>query len=160
VKQLSSVEPGSKLSELVEDIYKKRKDGGFKSGPLTMAESESLLIEMTADYESTFICIDALDECDKDTRGDLLDALQRILKKSTCPIKVFVASRDDQDIKLHLDGLPNVYIRPTDNHTDIHRFIRDEIDRLVDRKKLMYGFYDPELKAAIIENITNRAGGM
>lgn len=160
MKQLSSVEPGSRLSKLVENIYKERKDGGFKSGPLTMAESESLLIKMTADYESTFICIDALDECDKDTRGDLLDALQRILKKSTCPIKVFVASRDDQDIKLHLDGLPNVYIRPTDNHTDIDRFIRDEIDRLVDRKKLMYGFYDHELKAAIIENITSRAGGM
>lgn len=65
VKQLSSVEPGSKQSQPVKNIYKKRKDGGFTSGPLTMAESESLLIEMTANYESTFICIDALDECDK-----------------------------------------------------------------------------------------------
>ncbi|RPB11000.1 hypothetical protein P167DRAFT_231807 [Morchella conica CCBAS932] len=64
VKQLSSVEAGSKLSQPVKNIYKKRKDGGFTSGPLTMAESESLLIEMTANYESTFICIDALDECD------------------------------------------------------------------------------------------------
>lgn len=85
---------------------------------------------------------------------------KEFLNKSTCPIKIFVASRDDQDIELHLDGLPNVYIRPIDNHTDIDRFIRDEIDRLVDRKKMMYGFYDPKLKTTIVENIISHAGGM
>lgn len=106
------------------------------------------------------IVIDALDECEKSTRHLLLQVLQYILNNSVGQVKVFVTSRDDDDIVLHLDGSPNVYIKPNDNSNDINNFIETEIERCISEKKLLRGSVTPELKELIISTLIDGAHGM
>lgn len=46
----------------------------------------------------TTIVIDALDECNSNERQYLLDSIEQILQDSFSLVKIFVSSRDDQDI--------------------------------------------------------------
>lgn len=160
VKQLSTIQPGSSLPESLIRTYQARKEGGFKSGDLRLDESQNLILELTKSCRRMFIVIDALDECEKSTRHLLLQVLQYILNNSVGQVKVFVTSRDDDDIVLHLDGSPNVYIRPNDNSNDINNFIETEIERCISEKKLLRGSVTPELKELIISTLIDGAHGM
>ena len=70
----------------------------------------------------TTIVIDALDECDKTSRADLLQALERIVHYSSNLVKVFMSSRNDQDIVRHLEHYPNIEITASKNQADIVNF--------------------------------------
>lgn len=124
-----------------------------------------MILGFAADFEQTVICIDALDECNKDTRDKLLLALQHILylsnlHSSTRKIKIFVTSRDDDDIVLKLEGTPNVYIRSSDNASDIAYFVNTEIGKCIQEKKLLRGSVEHELKSKIITALIDGAHGM
>lgn len=117
-------------------------------------------MKLTAEFRQTVICIDALDECNKTTRDKLLHALEQILRSSTSLVKIFVTSRDDDDIVLHLDGSPNVYIKPDDNSGDIGCFVTAEVERCISEKKILRGGVSTELKERIIGTIISGAYGM
>ena len=160
VKQLSIVDSGSPLPEAVVSLYRKHKKDGFKSGKLQVDESKNLITQLTEGFHETIIVIDALDECDKGSRDKLLDALKSILEEETRRVKVFVTSRDDDDIVLHLSGVPNVYIQSSDNSSDIKTFIEGEVEQCILKKKLLRGSVDPELKELITSTLANKAQGM
>ena len=73
------------------------------------------------------IIIDALDECDPARRHELLLALERIRDESVNLVKMFVSSRDDQDIVRRLNNSPDVFIHATDNCEDIENFVRCQV---------------------------------
>ena len=64
---------------------------------LTVEDCTRLIIELTKNHPATII-LDALDECEKSTRYQLLEAFNEMITKSTEVVKVFVSSRDDIDI--------------------------------------------------------------
>jgi len=101
-RQLSSLQSGLPLLLPVVATYKKRESEGFASGSLRIDESRALIIQLIEHYPLTTIIIDALDECDSDSRADLLETLETILQESSSMVKIFVSSRDDQDIVCHL----------------------------------------------------------
>lgn len=165
VKQLCTIEPELPLPRLVTTLYKSRESKGFQSGPLTLDESKTLILGLSAGFVQTIICIDALDECNENTREKLLHALQHILKSSnlrssTGSIKIFVTSRDDDDIVLELGGIPNVYIRSSDNTSDINYFVESEIERCIRERKILRGSVGLELKTQIIKTLTDGSDGM
>ena len=43
-------------------------------------------------------------------------------------VKIFVASRNDQDIVAELETVPNLFIKATDNLKDIERYIIREFE--------------------------------
>ena len=64
---------------------------------LTVRDCITLIIELVKD-QPAIIILDALDECEEDTRYELLEAFDEIIQKSLDVLRVFVSSRDDIDI--------------------------------------------------------------
>lgn len=160
VKQLSCLEIGSALQTPVVTMYNARKEAGFSSNSLAFQESLDLIISLGAAYSQTSIVVDALDECDPLKRRKFLDSLETIIKCSSGLIKIFVSSRDDNDIVRRLDGVPNLWIEAKDNKDDIERFVEAEITRCIDSGELLGGVVDEGLRGRIIESLTSGSQGM
>ncbi|KAL7268016.1 hypothetical protein RUND412_009377 [Rhizina undulata] len=158
VKQLSLiVSPEGSLPKSVVSIFKKHESN---SGKLQLSESQELIATLTENFIQTTIVIDALDECDKESRKELLTALEVIMKSSAGVIKIFVTSRPADDIELKLEGVLNVYIHSSDNSEDIAAFVRAKIDKSISEKLLLRGSVTSELKESVIEKLTKGADGM
>ena len=136
-RQLSSLQPGDPLLSPVVAAYTKREKEGFASGSLGIEESRALILQLVEQYRLTTIVIDALDECDPERRADLLESLEEILQESASLVKIFVSSRSDQDIVLHLRGYPNLELSSSRNKDDITSFVTAETHGLIKRRKLL-----------------------
>ena len=88
------------------------------------------VVEMLQDISSsrtTFICVDALDECIAEHRATLLDSLKQILHKSPST-RVFLAGglHIQDEVEKHLAGrIVAASITPTND--DILRFLRAKL---------------------------------
>lgn len=161
VRQLSSLEPGFPLLDPVVTSYKKEETKAFPSGALRIEESCALILQLVEHYPLTTIIIDALDECDPEKRADLLENLEKLLRDSSNLIKVFISSRDDQDIVWHLQEYPQLEIASNKNRNDIEAFVRNEEKELINKRKLLkYSDAKEELTALIIDKVIEGAAGM
>jgi hypothetical protein len=113
------------------------------------------LLESVNLYPKTTIVLDALDECEPDTRGYLVDTLDLLLQKSERPLKIFISSRPDADIRDRFLSRPNIDIQATDNHDDIAKFVNEEIV-----KHRRWGRLSPSLREEVVETLLNRSSGM
>ena len=160
-RQLSSRQPGHSLLPPTVAAYKKREMEGSASESLCINESRLLILQLAEHYQLTTIVIDALDECDPERRTVLLETLELILQESSSLVKIFVSSRDDQDIVLSLRDYPNLELLSGMNKDDISSFITAETDNLIKRKRLLALSTNKEkLKIEIIEQVTKNADGM
>ena len=155
VQQLSVRFP----TEIVE-VYNKRKETGFSAGSLGFQECYDLLLSLIGKNSQTTIIIDALDESYPEKRRKLLEALKAFITSSMSLVKVFVSSRDDDDITLVLKDVPNVYIQTTDNIDDIERFTRRGVADSIQKERLLRGNVSGELEQRVIETLLNEAHGM
>ena len=64
---------------------------------LTVQDCTRLIVELTKNQSATIV-LDALDECEENTRHELLEAFDEIICNSGEVVKVLVSSRDDIDI--------------------------------------------------------------
>lgn len=160
LRQLSCVQLGAPILSPVIDKYKKQGEG-FKSKGLDLDDSVHLIIRLLEDYSMTTIVVDALDECDPQMRQSLLDAFERILKESVGLVKIFVSSRNDQDIVCTLRNYPNMSISSNKNTGDIAAFVAVETMRLVKCGQLLRNSRAKEtMTASIIEQVSDGADGM
>ena len=160
VRQMSCLRPGGALLQPVRELYDARKKEGFAAGSLGSDECTALILEMTKDRLMTTIVIDALDECDPDKRDVLLEALSRIVTDSTGLVKIFISSRDDGDIVLHLGECPNLKIQASHNQDDITRYVNSEVRKVIHSKKWRSGKVDKELEQYIELALIEKAHGM
>jgi hypothetical protein len=158
VKQLSLRSPG--LPKPVVEAYEKRKNDGFSAGDLRLQESCDLISSILDMYPQSTIAIDALDETYPNERWKLFNALKTLIESSTSLVKVFVSSRDDDDITRKLNDVPNLYIKASDNMADIERFIHREIKRSIEDGRLLRGEVKEELKQEIISTLLSKSDGM
>jgi selenocysteine-specific translation elongation factor len=126
---------------------------------LQIGEAIVLLLELL-ETEPLTIVIDALDECDPARRHELLEALDILIQRSSNMLKIFVSSRDDNDIVCRLSITPNVIINARDNHYDITRFVRREVDKAISNKRLLSGKVSQQLRHDIITTLTLKARAM
>jgi hypothetical protein len=98
-----------------------------KAAEPTMADCKELLLEFINLYPKTTLILDALDECDKYKRGMLIGIFDYFVDHAQRPVKIFVSSRPDGDIKERFKNLANIEIQATDNHNDISKFVLGEI---------------------------------
>ncbi len=144
----------------MKEIYKSREQNGFAAGPLTLDESTALIIELSQDRPLTTIIVDALDECDLSSRGDLLDALSGILQDSCGLVKILVSGRADADIVCHFSDCLNLQIEASQNQEDIENYVNSEVEYLINRKKLLRGNVPEGLKETIARYLREQAKGM
>lgn len=157
VKQLSTSRTNVAVHNSLVKLYTSKKRVGFPSGKLSIEESQDLLLEITQSYPQTTLVLDALDECDKQTRSKLVATLDALVSQSSTVIKVLISSRADSDIKLRFEGGPNVNIRATDNETDIAKFIDDKIKN---SPQYSHSPIELSLEREIHEKLVEKAGGM
>jgi len=157
VRQLSTTRTGDAIQPTLAQLYHQKKLTGFASGALDMKESVDLLSQYVNTYPQTTLILDALDECDHRTRKRLIIALDDIIKCATKPIKVFISSRPDEDIKHRFETESNVGIQATDNQNDIAKFVAAglEADDKSRRREL-----SKELKKDIINTLLHKSQGM
>ena len=161
VRQLSNLEHGDHLLDPAVTAYKKREAQAFASGTLSVEDSCALILQLVEHYPLTTIVLDALDECDPGKRDDLLDALKEILQTSSNLIKIFVSSRDDQEIVEYLQDYPSLEIASDRNKEDIEAFVRNEVQKLVKKGKLLRQSHTKEeLTELIIKKVIHGAAGM
>lgn len=163
LKQLSFSKGSLPIREPIVKAYKKRKeeaeDDGCDLANLKLADSIELILVLLESNPVTII-IDALDECDPGRRCYLLDALDRIILESASLVKIFVSSRDDNDILCRLARSPNVIIHANDNSKDIERFVHSEVDQSIRRKRLLRGVVSEELNSRVKTTLIEGAQGM
>ncbi|KAJ0368502.1 hypothetical protein COL26b_010785 [Colletotrichum chrysophilum] len=161
-RQLAMPQPGGEILDAAVEAYKKFEENAFASKSMTLAQSRELIQKLLESYrgQPITLVIDALDECDKDTRQNLLDALVSLLEAPTT-LKVFATSRDDWDIVKELDKYQNLYLSSDRNSGDINLFVRSETERLVERGSLLWGSTrKEELRDKIIHELISNAHGM
>lgn len=155
VKQLCLVDHGV-LPEPVLSEYTKRQSQGKLSGDIHPNDSMNLIIALSAAYPQTTIVVDALDECEEDTRETLIGILMQIVQ-SASRIRILITSRNHEDIRRMLGNFPSHFLEATDNIGDIKLYIRSELERCSRRKAILD---DPELRDEIIAILEDGAGGM
>lgn len=160
VRQLSCIVPGAPLGQSIVQKYE-RKGQGFRSSGLQLEESRDIILELVEQHPVTTIVIDALDEIDTDKRFASLQVLEDILLEAAGLVKVFVSSRDDQDIVSTLREYPNLDLASDKNQSDIELFVRTETERLISKRRLLrYSNCRDNLNSLVIERVSKGADGM
>ena len=155
VRQLSTARDGSTIQVSVVRTYHAKKQMGFATGKLNMEECGDLLLHLVNVYPQTTLILDGLDECIDNQ--EIIKALDRVLRKSLRPLKIFVSSRPDEDIRERFEKGSNVSIQATNNQSDIASFVAAKIgeDDKSRRNRL-----SSELKEDIVSAILEESKGM
>ena len=131
IRQLSTTaqsERGYIQASLQETYDQSRSKGAH----LDRATCKKLLLDSLNLYPRTTLVLDALDECEPRTRGILIDLFEDLLCNSTRPVKIFIASRPDGDIRRHFRFHSSIEIQSNDNHKDIENYIRQKLPQLAE----------------------------
>jgi hypothetical protein len=160
-RQLSCLKPGHALLQPTIAAYDVHEKEGFAAESLRLHETYALIMRLSQNYPMLTIILDALDECNPATRESLVSTMEHILKESPCLVKIFVSSRDDQDIVYKLRHYPNLELSSYKNSSDIAKFVESETCRLMSSGKLLrYSSAQQELKQRIIQRVASDAQGM
>ncbi|KAI0439402.1 hypothetical protein F4803DRAFT_47018 [Xylaria telfairii] len=125
VRQLSTTarKPGCIRRQLQDFCLNARESGsdlGFSDCREQMLQSINL-------YSQTTLVLDALDECEPESRLKILKVIEDLLSRSESRLKIFISSRPDRDIRDRFLETPNIEIQATDNEEDIRKFVRKKI---------------------------------
>ncbi|RPB12644.1 hypothetical protein P167DRAFT_574015 [Morchella conica CCBAS932] len=167
VKQFCLKSPGDPnfVPLPVSSIYVQRERDGHASGELRCQESTDLIINLSRMYHQVTIIVDALDECYNETRRELFLSLRSIVKSGS-NVKVFLASRFEQDIALMFEGYKCHYIQASDNTQDINNYIDLQLNLHCDARRygaeklLLEGKVNEALKEEIRHTLKIKANGM
>ncbi|KAM0426280.1 hypothetical protein ACHAPT_008320 [Fusarium lateritium] len=127
---------------------------------IELQDCKSALVEMINSYPRTTLVLDALDECDSNTRQQLATFLKDLVKESTHLLKVFVASRKETDIETYLGSFQGpqmlVQISTSDNKGGIKKFVNDEMAKF----EKNWPFMNPDLKICVEDTLVEKRDGM
>src|ERR1700730_4142349 len=80
VKQLAISRDKQAIRDIVVEVYKGKQDTGFASAQLTYKEAEALLPKLMRPYSRTMLVLDALDECQEQSRLRLIATFNRLIQ--------------------------------------------------------------------------------
>lgn len=120
VRQLSTgASYPQEMRKKIRELWKKMTLAGSELGFEACREQ---LLESVSLYQRTTLVLDALDECDPSSRRELVDAMEFLLSRTEKPLKVFISSRPDRDIRNRLFDKSYIKIQATHNenrHTEV-----------------------------------------
>ncbi|KAH9889111.1 hypothetical protein F4778DRAFT_753995 [Xylariomycetidae sp. FL2044] len=155
VRQLAFDPRQLAVADLARREYDSEKKRGF-AGQLTIPRCTKLLTDLSGLYADVYLLIDGLDETDESTRRELMEALDKVITGSKSVVKVYIASRDDRDIKEMYGERNHLRISATDNQEDIERFVVDKMERSAWCRENM----TTELRAEVIGVFRTKSQGM
>ncbi|GFP59166.1 ankyrin repeat family A protein 2 [Trichoderma asperellum] len=119
-------------------------------------ECETALIELVNFYPRTTLILDALDECEMDTREALARILGNLVDKGEGTVKVFIASRKEADIEEYLGSQKLVEISTADNKDDIEKYVEQEVAKVGS----VWSSVSAEVKEQVKKTIAEKSDGM
>lgn len=143
VRQLSTTadHPGNVKKEL-RDLYQSTRE---KGSDLSFDMCKEQLLDSVNLYPRTTLVLDALDECNQDSRNRLVEAIEFLLSNAKMPIKVFISSRPDRDIRSQFINRSNIEIQARNNEEDIRKYVDERI-----KEHGSWGDMSSSLKRAIV----------
>jgi len=157
VRQLSMSRNSDAIQHSLVQLYYQKRKNGFASGELKIEESRDVLLQLVRIYPQTTLVLDALDECHKETRTQLMDILDTLVTQSPKPVKIFISSRPDRDVRYRFECGPNVCVGAADNRGDIAKFVNDKIDNSPEYWRNSISF---DLKDEIRKILVDKSEGM
>jgi hypothetical protein len=152
LKQAMRIGSQDILTPEILQLYGNNGERDFTSLVQYDHEIIKLLDAVLQSQKHVFLCLDALDECDKVARNELFEALSKLPDK----FKVFMTSRRTvSDIGEYLDGLQVINVSASE--ADIHAYLRQCIDR---DKKLYPKRMNERLESAIVTQLSDQAKGL
>ena len=153
VRQLSTI--SSEEDSIQTHLKKLYKESRLKSSELTINNCKEIILKFINICPRTTFILDALDECEKRSRSELIDLFDYLLSNAEKPLKIFISSRPYGDIKERLKDRANIEIKATNNQDDISRFVKTKITQ--HRK---WDTMDLSLQQKIIETLQEGSQGM
>lgn len=137
----------------VHDLWSKAKGGGINS---TFAEWKTCLLALIDTYPRTTIILDALDECVKTQRQDLINLFVTVATRppDSKPVKIFVSTRSEEDVLQYMDKFPVIRMQKSHTADDIASFVRTKI---AEHRRLSS---NPDLKNEVIDTLEKKSGDM
>ena len=116
----------TKVDKSLHDLYGSARR---QQRSINFDECREELLRFANSRPRTVLILDALDECDKEARRQILNAMSYLVSEATRPVKIFISSRVEVDIKTQLEGHNLISIEATDNKEDIKKFILEQINK-------------------------------
>lgn len=117
------------------------------------------LVEQVRDYESLYLCVDGLDECEPSERKSVFAALVQILRANSTA-RVFVSSRDSiqTEVEKHFDAVTRIALESSLIWPDLSRYIDGVLQQKLQDEELIVG--NPALVEEIKTALCHGADGM
>lgn len=132
---------------------------GFDVPRLRVSECVRLMLDALGANPAVLV-VDAVDEVQEDRRHELLDGLCQLTRESASVVKVFVTSRNNNNILALLPGALTIGIQRDDNKADMELFVRHHVTRAVKSRRLLNGVVSDELEEYLIQMLCAKAEEM
>lgn len=157
IRQLSAdTDNNEDVCKIVDEQWRLEKRKGFPSKDLAFEICKEFLPMLVAAHAKTIMVLDGLDECDMESRHELIYLLKNLTDDPSCLVKVFISSREDQD--LFKNFISRTHLRVQANDDDTKTYILAQLQNTSNswfREKL-----SPGLKASILRNFSDKSDGM
>ncbi|KAJ0120568.1 hypothetical protein J7T55_015297 [Diaporthe amygdali] len=149
-----AAEKSGTIHKTVYNLWKKSQGQGISS---TFAQWEACLLALIDTYPRTTIVLDALDECEKEQRRDLINLLVTLATRHSKdqPVKIFVSTRPEKDMLRHFDKYPAIRMQEKHNTDDIAIFVRTQIAEHHRWSKMSEQF-----RTDVIDTLLEKSGDM
>ncbi|KAF5013361.1 hypothetical protein FDECE_608 [Fusarium decemcellulare] len=128
---------------------------GLDLPKLTRKKCVDLIIEV-ANEDPIVILLDAVDQIQDEHRYALLKCLDRIISEAANVVKVFVTSRNDNEVFSALPTAKEIMITRDNTHNDMAQFILQKIDDA----RLIFGNLSSETRDSLANALLVGAGEM
>ncbi|KAM0424460.1 hypothetical protein ACHAPT_010384 [Fusarium lateritium] len=156
IRQLSS--PKSMSGHVHSKLKQLYVESQLNGAGWTLDLCKEYLVHLFSFYPRTTIILDALDECEVEERRILLNIFDWASTSTSRPVKLFISSRPEGDIRQRLIHLPNVEISARNNSHDIARFIKESTDSPGPWSPVLGR--NQALKEEIVETLIKESDGM
>lgn len=154
------------MPRYVVKAYIEAETDGFATGGLSSDQCCALISKYAIDHETTYIILDAFDECEIQVRQVLIDAFNSIIEKaSKSVVKILVTSRNDLHLKAMFDKhkTHEIEVSGDRNQDDIDSYVKAQLDQLVKQKRISLPkgkASSTVLQSLIIKRLSEGAQGM
>ena len=127
---------------------------------LPLDESEILwtLFEILKKTAQTFVVIDGIDECGRDTKRAIVDFVKRCLSLDRTSIKIILTCRNEDLILQSLQNQPRIHVSAQNSAADIRNFVTYSVRAKIESGDLK--IKEKCLEDEIVSALVAKAQGM
>ena len=153
---LKQLIPGDQIPEEIEpQVLRAYKDG--QRTPSTQ-ELMGLVCSLMQLCPLVYLVLDGLDECERQSRQDILSFLERLSTLPKASVRTFVSCRDEDQLLRSLELYPRIQLTAAALGSDIKSFVEGSVRSRIGSGQLR--IRNPDLEPQIVQELVNKSHGM